>query len=87
MNDYEFGNRLYDLRRRAGLTQAALAEKLDVTNKAVSKWENGKAKPTTNMLRKLSALYGISVEQLLEDRGGRNTVEITKIVINNNKNF
>ena len=81
MNDYEFGNRLYDLRRRAGLTQAALAEKLDVTNKAVSKWENGKAKPTTNMLRKLSALYGVSVEQLLEDRGGRNTVEITKIVI------
>ena len=81
MNDFEFGNRLYDLRRRAGLTQAALAEKLDVTNKAVSKWENGKAKPTTNMLRKLSALYGVSVEQLLEDRGGRNTVEITKIVI------
>ena len=81
MNDYEFGNRLCDLRRRAGLTQTALAAKVGVTNKAVSKWENGKAKPTTNMLRKLSALYGVSVEQLLEDRGGRKTVEITKIVI------
>lgn len=81
MNDYEFGNRLYDLRRRAGLTQAELAERLGVTNKAVSKWENGKAKPTTTVIRKLSALYGVSVDRLLEARGGRKDMEITKIVI------
>ena len=81
MNDYEFGNRLYELRRRTGLTQAELADKVGVTNKAVSKWENGKAKPTTNVLRKLATLYGISVEQLLEERGGQHQVDITKIVI------
>ena len=45
MNDFEFGNRLYELRRRTGLTQAELADKIGVTNKAVSKWENGKANP------------------------------------------
>ena len=81
MNDYEFGNYLYELRKKAGLSQWDLALQLGVTNKAVSKWENGKAKPGTEMLRKLAALYGISVDVLLEKKKGRNTVEITKIVI------
>ena len=81
MNDFEFGNFLLELRERSGLTQAELAEKLGVTNKAVSKWETGKAKPTTNTIRKLAALYGISVDALLEKKGGKRAVEITKIVI------
>ena len=54
MNDYNFGNLLYELRMKANLTQEDLAIKLGVTNKAISKWENGKAKPTTNMLKKIS---------------------------------
>ena len=53
MNDYNFGNLLYELRNKANLTQDELAKKLGITNKAVSKWENGKAKPTTAILRKL----------------------------------
>lgn len=81
MNDYDFGNVVCNLRRKAKLTQAETARLLGVTNKAVSKWENGKAKPTTETLRKIAALYGVSVDFLLELRGGKNTVEITKIVI------
>ena len=54
MNDYNFGNLLYELRNKANLTQDELAKKLGITNKAVSKWENGKAKPTTDILKKLS---------------------------------
>ena len=81
MNDFDFGNRLCELRRSAGLTQAALAEKLGVTNKAVSKWENGRAKPTTDILRKLSALFGVSLEELLRIREGAENMQITKIVI------
>ena len=81
MNDYTFGNRLCDLRRRAGLTQAELAEKLGITNKAVSKWENGRAKPTTDLIRKLAALYGVKVEELLREKEGEKKMEITKIVI------
>ena len=41
MNDYAFGNFLFDLRTEKGFSQAQLGEMLGVTNKAVSKWENG----------------------------------------------
>lgn len=68
MNDYEFGNHIFDMRRNAGLTQTALASKLGVTNKAVSKWENGKSKPSTETLRKLAELFGVSVDSLLEKK-------------------
>ncbi len=81
MNDYKFGNYIYDLRRKAGLTQAELAERLGVTNKAVSKWENGRAKPATDTLRNMAALFGVSVEELLKIREGERDMEITKIVI------
>lgn len=81
MNDYEFGNYLYELRKKAELSQTELAEQLGVTNKAISKWENGKAKPSTETLRKLASLFGISVDTLLENKKGSHTVEITTIVI------
>lgn len=81
MNDYEFGNYLYELRKKAGLSQTELAWQLGVTNKAVSKWETGKAKPGTETIRKLSGVFGISVDTLLEKKKGRHTVDITKIVI------
>ena len=81
MNDYAFGYFLYSLRKNAGLSQSALAEQLGVTNKAISKWETGKAKPTTNTLRKLATLFGLSVDELLQIREGIRQMEITKIVI------
>jgi CYTH domain-containing protein/DNA-binding XRE family transcriptional regulator len=81
MNDFDFGNYIYERRCKAGMTQAEMAERLGVTNKAVSKWETGKAKPTTNTLRKMAALFGLSVDELLQIREGVRQMEITKIVI------
>ena len=80
-NDYSFGNYLYERRKRAGLSQTQLAGLLGVTNKAVSKWENGRAKPTTDVLRRLAALFETSVEDLLILKERRKAVDITKIVI------
>ena len=57
LNDYAFGNYLYEKRKQAGLTQRQAAAMLGVSDKAVSKWENGRAKPTTDVLRKLAVLY------------------------------
>ena len=81
MNDYAFGNYLYGLRVRLGYTQAQVAAALGVTNKAVSKWENGKAMPSTGSIRKLAALYAVSADELLSRKQEKNAPEITKIVI------
>ncbi len=57
--------KLYELRRAAGLSQEELAEKLSVSRQAVSKWENGAAQPELSKLVELSRLYGVSVDVLL----------------------
>lgn len=80
MNDYRFGNYIYDLRKRNGISQTDLAKLLGVTNKAVSKWENGKAKPKTEILRKMASYFKIPIEELLMMKGEKK-MEISKIVI------
>ena len=57
--------KLYELRRAAGLSQEELAERLNVSRQAVSKWENGAAQPELSKLVELSRLYGVSVDELL----------------------
>ena len=52
MNDYGFGNRLYNLRRKCKLSQSELGEMVGVTNKAVSKWEMGQTKPPLEIMRR-----------------------------------
>ncbi|MBQ6268015.1 MAG: AAA family ATPase [Clostridia bacterium] len=81
MNDYSFGNYILMLRSRAGLSQSALAALLGVTNKAVSKWEVGKAKPGVEMIRKLAAVFQVSVDELLKRREEEAPAEIVKIVV------
>ena len=52
-------------RRELGLTQKDLAEKLNITDKAVSKWERGIACPDTAAIPKLAQILGISIEELM----------------------
>ncbi len=80
-NDYRFGNYLCELRRKAGLTQKAVAASTGTTNKAVSKWENGAAKPSVDSIRKLAKLYGVSVDELLDLRDENPGPKITRIVL------
>lgn len=81
MHDYSFGNYLFKLRSQAGLSQAELAKELGITNKAVSKWEVGASKPGIETIRKLAALFQVSVDELLKKREAEKQAEITKIVI------
>ena len=81
MNDYRFGNYLYEKRRQAGLSQSQTARLLGVSDKAVSKWENGKAKPTTETLRKIASLFHVPIDELLQMREERKEVSVSKIVI------
>ena len=59
--------KLYLLRRKAGLSQEELAEKLDVSRQAVSKWESGTARPDVDRLQSLAGFYGVTVDALLSD--------------------
>ena len=81
MNDFAFGNRICAERRKRGLSQRELAALLGVTDKAVSKWENGRAKPTTDTLRKLAAVFGAGVEDLLRAREEERKPVVTRIVV------
>ena len=65
---YAVGNFIYELRRERGYTQKELAALLDVTDKAVSKWETGAAAPRRSVLRKLAGILGCTQEELLQGR-------------------
>ena len=52
------------------MTQEAVAEALNVSRQAVSKWENGSSDPTTGNLLALARLYGVSAEELLRAAAG-----------------
>ena len=58
-------NIFYKLRRKNGLSQDELAEKVFVTRQAVSRWENGETVPNTETLKLLSNLFGVSINTLL----------------------
>lgn len=67
VNKLHFGKRIAVLRRKAGLSQTDLAEKLGVTSQAVSKWECGNAVPDIDILLELSHLYKVTINEMLED--------------------
>jgi transcriptional regulator with XRE-family HTH domain len=56
-----------DLRRRNGMTQLDLAEKLNYTDKAISKWERGESLPDVLVLKSIADLFGVTVDYLLEE--------------------
>ena len=65
MKDYSFGNFICALRMRRGLSQFQLGTLVGVSNKAVSKWETGAAKPQLSTCRKLAEVLGVSLDELL----------------------
>lgn len=65
----EIGSRIVYLRKQAGLTQAELAEKLYVSPKTVSKWENGYGLPDIKILPQLAAALEVDSDYLLTGRG------------------
>lgn len=66
MNQIAIGNFIEKKRKELNLTQAQLAEKLGVSNKTVSKWENGKCMPDYGIIQPLCAELGISVSELMD---------------------
>lgn len=65
MDNIQIGRLIYEKRKELGLTQQELADRLQITNKAVSKWENGDGMPDVNLLAPLAAELGLTVDELL----------------------
>ncbi len=63
-----FSEKLLELRRKEGLSQEQLADRLGVTRQSVSKWESGAAVPELSKLVALSDLFSVSVDYLVKDR-------------------
>lgn len=65
---------IVDLRRRADMTQAELAEKLCYSDKAISKWERGESVPDVFVLKQVADLFGVSVDYLLSDHSDEKNI-------------
>lgn len=64
---YTIAKNITELRRAHGLTQAALAEKLDYSDKSVSKWERAEGLPDVICLKRIADLFGVTVDYLLRN--------------------
>lgn len=65
MDQLKIGKFIAECRKQKSLTQMQLAEKLGITNKAISKWERGVAMPDTSLMLELCDILGITVNELL----------------------
>ena len=81
MNHYDLGMHIHNLRVTRGLTQREIAEKLSISDKAISKWENGTSQPSVDNLQRLADIFDITLEELLKVSKENQEKQITKIVI------
>ena len=61
----EFNKKLYELRKRKGLTQEELAEALYVSRTAISKWESGRGYPGIDSLKEIAKYFSVTIDELL----------------------
>ncbi len=83
-----FGSRISALRKEKGMTQSALAEKMGVTDKAVSKWERDLSFPDVGSLPKLAQIFELSVDELLQgtpvpkaETAGENAGDLVRLIL------
>lgn len=73
--------RLQELRKSHNLSQEQLAEQLDVSRQAISKWEGGQANPDVNNILKLSKIYEVSTDYILTGRETDNQIVYKETIV------
>ncbi len=73
------GPKLKEIRKRFGLSQEQLAEIMNISRQAITKWENDGGLPDINNLQELSKIFGITVDYLLNDKNVLPTLSMKKI--------
>ena len=72
MNQYVTGTVIKELREKMNFTQAELANKLNISDKTISKWETGKGYPDITLLEPLANVFGISITELISGNAVQN---------------
>ena len=72
MEDRTFGAIIAEKRKEMGMTQAELAERMGVTDKAVSKWERDLSYPDIASLPRLAGIFGLSLDELMRNTASGN---------------
>ena len=78
------GELLSRLRKECGMTQKQVAEKLQISDRTVSKWERGAGLPDVSLLKDISALYDVDIEKILDgnlEEKGYETYEIYSLCV------
>ena len=65
MNQQKIGNFILELRKGKNMTQKELADKIGVTDKAISKWENGRGMPDLSLMKPLCTVLEITINELI----------------------
>jgi transcriptional regulator with XRE-family HTH domain len=83
MEDYKriFSSNLYELRRQNGITQAELGERLNYSDKAVSKWERGECVPDIAVLIQLAEMFGVTVDYLVKAHNDPFSVQLSVALV------
>ena len=79
MDQIKTGGFIAELRKEQNMTQRELAEKLGVTDRAISKWENGRGLPDVSLMKPLCEILGITVTELLNGERASETETINKM--------
>ena len=82
----KFGEKLSFLRKQRGMTQKDLAEKLNISRQAVSRWERGTAEPSTENLISIGKLFDVSVDELLDEHSDTQNVPAEPVTVEEQKN-
>ena len=79
MANKSMGEIISTLRKEKGMTQKELADRLNLTDKAVSKWERDAACPDTQLLPKLAEIFGVSIEDLMNAKSAAAPAKHNKV--------
>lgn len=83
MDNIQTGKLIAELRKQQGLTQQQLADKLNLSNKTISKWESGSGSPDISNLPILADVLGVSVDELLRGELSKPEIEQNNSVSKN----
>ena len=82
MKNQTFGAMIAAMRKENGMTQLELAEKMGVTDKAVSKWERDLSFPDVNSLPKLADVFHVTVDELMQVKASTNESNKVSEIVN-----